>query len=54
MDVCQILLKRQECMLHPLNILHVKTLDAAFESAIDMGKFDEALSFGIKLLPGFR
>jgi len=40
--------------LHKLNLWHVKTLDAAFESAINLGKWEEALDFGRKLIPGFK
>lgn len=50
----QLCLKKQENILHPFNIWYVKTLDAAFESAINMEKWEEALEFGIRLLPGFR
>lgn len=54
MDVLQLCLKKQENVLHPFNIWHTKTLDAAFESAINMEKWEEALEYGIRLLPGFR
>lgn len=47
------MLTKQRGILHPLNVLHVKTLDLAFESAINVGKFDEALAFGNELVPGF-
>lgn len=46
-------LKRQENLLHPMNLLRVKTLDVAFESAITLEKFEEAAEFGQLLLPGF-
>lgn len=54
LDVLQLCLKKQAGVLHPLNIWHLKTLDAAFESAINMQKWPEALEYGIKALPGFR
>ncbi|XP_063709735.1 histone-lysine N-methyltransferase SMYD3-like [Culicoides brevitarsis] len=54
LDVLQLLLKRQENVLHDFNIWHIKTLDAAFESAINMEKWEEALEYGTRLLPGFR
>lgn len=54
LDVCKVLLKKQQDVLHPLNVWHIKTLDAAFEAAIDVGKWPEALEYGKKLLPGFR
>lgn len=37
-----------------MNVWFLKTLDLAFESAIDVEKWDEALEYGIELLPGFR
>lgn len=37
-----------------MNIFFLKTLDLAFESAIDVEKWDEALEYGTELLPGFR
>ncbi|XP_071442942.1 histone-lysine N-methyltransferase SMYD3 isoform X2 [Hetaerina americana] len=55
LDVCQVLLRKQESTLfHPLNILHVKTLDLAFDSAIQMQCWEDVLIFGRKLLPGYR
>ncbi|KAH8420067.1 hypothetical protein KR009_005472, partial [Drosophila setifemur] len=54
LDVCQVCLDKQAGVLHPLNVWHVKTLDAAFEAAIDVGKWTEALDYGQRLLPGFR
>lgn len=53
LDTAKICLKRQENVLHPLNLLCVKTLDMAFESAITLGKYEEAAAFGRMLLPGF-
>lgn len=54
LDVCKVMLLRQQGVLHPFNVWHVKTLDLAFESAINMGKWEDALEFGNELLPGFR
>ncbi|XP_059611388.1 histone-lysine N-methyltransferase SMYD3 isoform X2 [Phlebotomus argentipes] len=54
LDVCSICLARQKNVLHSLNLWHTKTLDLAFESAIEMGKWQEARTFGQLLLPGFR
>lgn len=54
LDVCVVMLAKQRGCLHSLNVWHVKTLDLAFESAINVGKFDEALEFGNELVPGFR
>ena len=54
LDICSILVNKQRGVLHPMNIWFLKTLDLAFESAIDVEKWDEALEYGIELLPGFR
>lgn len=53
LDVCKLLLKQQCNVLHPFNVWHLKTLDHAFESAINVGKWDEAIEYGNELLPGF-
>ncbi|XP_001995690.2 histone-lysine N-methyltransferase SMYD3-like [Drosophila grimshawi] len=53
LDVCNVCLEKQRGVLHPLNVWHVKTLDAAFEAAINVGKWTDALAFGQQLLPGF-
>lgn len=54
LDVCSILIRKQIGVLHKLNVFRLKTLDLAFESAIDVGKWDEALEYGVDLIPGFR
>lgn len=54
LDICSILVGKQRGVLHRMNVLYLKTLDLAFESAIDVEKWDEALEYGIELLPGFR
>ncbi|XP_030567936.1 histone-lysine N-methyltransferase SMYD3 [Drosophila novamexicana] len=53
LDVCKVCLAKQRGVLHPLNVWHVKTLDAAFEAAINVGKWTDALEYGQQLLPGF-
>lgn len=52
--MCKLCLAKQKGFLHPLNVWHLKTLDAAFEAAIDVAKWAEALEFGMELVPGFR
>lgn len=54
LDICNILIKKQAGVLHKNNIWRLKTLDLAFESAIDKEKWDEALEYGHELIPGFR
>ncbi|EDW06155.1 histone-lysine N-methyltransferase SMYD3 [Drosophila mojavensis] len=53
LDVCKVCLAKHRGILHPLNVWHVKTLDAAFEASIQVGKWTEALDYGRQLLPGF-
>lgn len=53
LDVCQLCLKKQENVLHYYNVLHQKTLDHAFESAINMGKWEEAVQYGLRLREDF-
>lgn len=47
-------MNKQRGVLHRFNVLFLKTLDMAFESAIDVAKWDQALEYGHELLPGFR
>lgn len=54
LDICSILVSKQRGILHKLNVFYLKTLDLAFESAIDVEKWDEALVYGNELIPGFR
>lgn len=54
LDICSVLIHKQTGILHQMNIYRLKTLDLAFESAIDVGKWDEALRYGNDLIPGFR
>ncbi|XP_055857396.1 histone-lysine N-methyltransferase SMYD3 [Episyrphus balteatus] len=54
LDICKMCLPRQKGVLHPMSLWHVKTLDAAVESAFSMEKWNDALEFAIQLLPGFR
>lgn len=53
-DVCTVLLSKHAGLLHPLNVHHVKLLDLAFESAINVGKWSDACNFGLQLVPGLR
>lgn len=46
-------MKEQQNVLHAFNVWHLKTLDHAFESAINVGKWDEAVDYGNELLAGF-
>lgn len=54
LDVCQLCLKKQENVLHYNNVWYLKTLDHAFESAINMEKWDEAIGYGLRLIDGFK
>lgn len=54
LDVCKICLKKQQGLFHPLDLLHVKVLDLAFESSIEMGQWEQALEFGEELVLGYQ
>lgn len=53
-DTCLICLEKQKGFLHELNMDHVKTLDLAFESSINLGKFDLAEELGNQLVKPFH
>ena len=54
LDVCNICLFKQVNVLHYYNVWFLRTLDNAFESAVEMENWDEAIEKGLKLLKGFR
>ncbi|XP_035905515.1 histone-lysine N-methyltransferase SMYD3 isoform X2 [Anopheles stephensi] len=54
LDVSRLCLKKQENILHRYNVHHIKTLDNAMESALNMEKWREAIGYGLRLLDGFR
>lgn len=47
-------LEKQNGIFHPDNINHVKILDLAFESAIQMEQWKDSLKYGILLIDGYR
>lgn len=53
-DVCKVCLKKQEGLFHPLNLFHVKVMDLAFESSIELGQWEEAKQIGPELIKGYR
>lgn len=54
LDVLKLCLKKQADFFHPYNIWRLKTLENAFESAIDVNQWDDAIEFGRNLIPGFQ
>ncbi|XP_050079046.1 histone-lysine N-methyltransferase SMYD3 [Anopheles maculipalpis] len=54
LDVSRLCLKKQEHVLHRYNVHHIKTLDNAMESALNMEKWREATGYALRLLDGFR
>jgi hypothetical protein len=48
------LIKRQDGVLHEENVLRIKSLDTAFEAAINCQHWEAACEFGKKLIPGLR
>lgn len=53
LDVSQMCLKKQEGVLHPLNVQHVQTLQAAFDSSTSLQHWEEAESYAKKLIDGY-
>ena len=53
-DICRNLDKRQKKVLHSYNIWRLKTLDLAFDAAIDFESWDEAVVFGNKFIQGLK
>uniref|UniRef100_A0A182S8N9 SET domain-containing protein n=1 Tax=Anopheles maculatus TaxID=74869 RepID=A0A182S8N9_9DIPT len=54
LDVSRLCLKKQEHVLHRYNVHHIKTLDNAMESALNLEKWREATGYALRLLDGFR
>ncbi|XP_015431558.1 PREDICTED: histone-lysine N-methyltransferase SMYD3 [Dufourea novaeangliae] len=52
LDVSKVCLKKQEGVLHPLNIQHVQTLQSAFDSTISLQHWEEAESYAKRLTNG--
>ncbi|XP_076183551.1 SET and MYND domain containing, class 3 isoform X2 [Ptiloglossa arizonensis] len=53
LDVSKMCLKKQEGTLHPLNVLHVQTLQSAFDSAVSLQHWEEAESYARRLINGY-
>lgn len=53
-DVCRNLDKKQQKVLHDKNIWRLKTLDLAFDAAIDFESWAEAVEFGKKFVEGLK
>ncbi|KAJ4437510.1 hypothetical protein ANN_17655, partial [Periplaneta americana] len=53
LDVCKVCLKKQQGLFHPLDLLHVKVLDLAFESSIELGQWEQANEYGQELVAGY-
>ncbi|XP_041776485.1 histone-lysine N-methyltransferase SMYD3 isoform X1 [Anopheles merus] len=54
LDVSRLCLEKQSNVLHRYNVHHIKTLDNAMESALNLEKWTEATGYGLRLLDGFR
>lgn len=53
LDVSKMCLKKQEGVLHSLNIQHVQTLQTAFDSSISLQHWEEAEFYAKKLIKGY-
>lgn len=54
LDVCKLCLKKHKGVLYKYHLKHIKTLDLAFEASIDLGKFDDALEYGLELIECYQ
>lgn len=54
LDLLEPLIKMQRKVFHPLNIWHIRTLEAAFDSTSQMGLLDQALEYGKPLIKGYE
>ncbi|XP_053675028.1 histone-lysine N-methyltransferase SMYD3 [Anopheles nili] len=54
LDVSRLCLKKQENVLHRYNVYHIKTLENAMDSALELEKWSEATGYALRLLDGFR
>lgn len=54
LDVCEVCLKKQKGVFYKYNVKHIKTLDLAFDSSIEFGKFDDAVAYGLQLVKSFH
>ncbi|KAF7254255.1 Histone-lysine N-methyltransferase SMYD3 [Varanus komodoensis] len=52
--VCRTLLKNNSTLLPDRNIYQLKLLDLAMDACINLGLFEEALSYGIRTLEPYR
>ncbi|KAJ8931425.1 hypothetical protein NQ314_015664 [Rhamnusium bicolor] len=53
LDVCKVCLRKHDGILYKYNVKHVKILDLAFDSSIELGKFEEATDYGLELIKSF-
>ncbi|XP_014611358.1 PREDICTED: histone-lysine N-methyltransferase SMYD3 isoform X1 [Polistes canadensis] len=53
LDVSKICLRKQEGVLHALNIQYVRTLEAAFDASVRLFSWEEAEEYGQRLIPGY-
>lgn len=54
LDILQVMVKMQKGVFHSNNIWYLKTLEAAFDSATIMERFDQAIEYGKALIPGYE
>lgn len=54
LDICKICLNKHKNVLHPMNLWHIQTLDCAFDSAIQINNWADALIYGPRLIIGVK
>jgi SET and MYND domain-containing protein len=53
LDHIKMCLLKQKDIFHPLNIQHIQTIEIALVTAVDQEYWEDADTFGIRLLPGY-
>ncbi|XP_063707747.1 histone-lysine N-methyltransferase SMYD3-like [Culicoides brevitarsis] len=54
LDILQVMVKMQKGVFSTNNIWYLKTLEAAFDSATIMERYDQAIEYGKALIPGYE
>ncbi|KAL7303539.1 hypothetical protein TKK_0003702 [Trichogramma kaykai] len=53
LDLSKKCLEKQENVMHPLNIQHIRTVESAFDASVNLGYWDDAENYGNELIPGY-
>ncbi|XP_015599197.1 histone-lysine N-methyltransferase SMYD3 isoform X2 [Cephus cinctus] len=53
LDISKMCLMKQEGILHPFNLQRVRTIESAFEAAVNLNVWEDAKAYAIQLIPGY-